>query len=406
MSTALSSMPPSATQLKVAEITRKQPDKIIPVKAGGMGEQGVGKTTTFGLFATALSKEFHGGAPIHVTDPELGWQFLNPRIFRPEGIQLVQRKVPTFKAMLGDIDFAEREGACVWAVELGKIWIEIIRTLQKAKPYDWGMELRYLWDDFVARFLNSRLHCLVLGRIQDIVEEVENNGRIQSVKVGEGMKAGGQRNNFGYEPHLVVRLTLEQRPRVKKGKTFEGEGRMVHRAHILKDRTWALNGKVFRWPDRDSYKVGDYKYVWNDLKPHFLAVQETMDFVSLDRTASSADMIDDDGNSEYSAARDHKNAVSAEIKAHLDQFIGGRAKEDIQLRIAVSHVLFGVKSKEAADKLHIEKLERGLRILQSLDRACAAPQKFPDNHEDFMKKIGECIAEYDRGEAELAEMPF
>ena len=174
------------------------PKQIIPVKIGIMGEQGTGKTASAGLLAAALSKQFHGGAPIHVTDPELGWQFLDPVIFAKERIVLVQRTVPTFAAMLKDLSDAEHQGACVWAVELGKIWIEIIRTLQKSKPDNWGLELRYMWDDFVAHFLNSKLHCMVLGRIQDIIEQVQNeNGKVQSIKVGEGMKAGGQRNNFG-----------------------------------------------------------------------------------------------------------------------------------------------------------------------------------------------------------------
>jgi hypothetical protein len=393
-------------QPKVTEIPRKQPSQIIPVKVGFMGEQGVGKTTSAGLFAAALSKKFHDGAPVHVTDPELGWQFLNPVIFKPEGITLVQRTVPTFKAMLSDLALAEREGAAVWGVELGKIWIEIIRTLQKAKPDSWGMELRAMWDDFVNRFLNARPHCMVLGRIQDIVEDIEHNGAIRSVKTGEGMKAGGQKNNFGYEPHLVIRMTLEKRPRVKKGKTFEDEGRYIHRAQIAKDRTWALNGKTFRWQDRDGYKPGDFKYVWNDLEPHFLKVQESMGFVTLDRHATSEDLIDDDGKSEYYAARDHRNAVSAEIKAHFDQFFGGRGKDDNQIRLAIADLIFGVKSADARDRLTIAQLERGLRILQGFEKTCAPPQKFPDTSEEVFKRIGECIAEYDRGEAELLDMPF
>lgn len=378
--------------------------KIIPVKTGFMGEQGTGKTTTAGLFAVALSKQFHGGAPIYVTDPELGWQFLDPIIFRKEGVKLIQRTVPTFAAMLHDLRQAEREGACVWAVELGKIWIEIIRSLQKAKPDNWGMELRAMWDDFVAQFLNSKLHCLVLGRIQDAIEQImTESGRIQSVKVGEGMKAGGQKNNFGYEPHLVIRMNLEQKPRVRKGKTFEEEGRMIHRAHITKDRTWALNGKVFRWPDRDTYQPGDFKYVWQSLAPHFTAVQQTMAYVTLDATATSAELIDDDGNGEYYAMRQRKESMSAEIKACLDLYFGGRGAEDVKVRLAVTDLIFGVKSKEAADTLPVDQLERGLRILH-------AYEKFPthnlDNKADVLKQIAEAITEYDRGQSEEWDIPF
>jgi hypothetical protein len=380
------------------------PKLIVPVKAGFMGEQGTGKTTTAGLFAAGLSKKYHGGAPIHVTDPELSWQFLNPVIFHTEKIELVQYTIPTFAAMLRDIDRAEKAGACVWAVELGKIWIEIVRTLQQKDPIGWGMQLRSMWDDFVARFLNSKMHCLVLGRIQDIVEEVIlENGSSKSIKVGEGMKAGGQKNNFGYEPHLVIRMNLEQKPRVKRGKTFEDEGRMIHRALVLKDRTWAINGKVFRWADRDDYKAGDFKYVMANLEKHFLAAQKTQQHNLLDTTASSAEIVDADGNGEFYRHHQRKDAISAEIKGCLDLYFGGRGKEEVQIRLAVTDLIFGVKSKEAADTLPLERLERGLQILQVYEKF---PEHKLDKREDVLRDIERAIRDFDQGDAEQQDIPF
>src|SRR5919197_453128 len=108
--------------------------QIIPVKSGFMGEQGTGKSTTAALMMAAISVQYHNRAPVHITDPELSWQYLRPVIFDKERITLVQRTVPTFAAMLKDIEFAEKEGACAWGVEVGKIWIEIVRTLQKTDP--------------------------------------------------------------------------------------------------------------------------------------------------------------------------------------------------------------------------------------------------------------------------------
>lgn len=392
--------------LVVNHIPLKLPNiaPVIPVKFALMGEQGTGKSTSAALILAGLSKQYHGGAPIHVTDPELSWQFLDPVIFAKEKIILVQRTVPTFKAMLSDLERAEKEGACAWGVELGKIWIEIVRTLQKTKPATWGMELRAMWDDFVAHFLNSKLHCVALGRIQDVVEQViAENGNIQSVKVGEGMKAGGQANNFGYEPHLVIRMFREQRARVRKGKTFESEGRVIHRAEVTKDRTWALNGKVFRWPDRDGYEPGDFKYVWQSFAPHFLAVQKTMAFVKLDVNASSASMIDPEEGGEYFRERERKAAISAEIKACLDLSFGGRGKDDVQVRLAVTDLIFGVKSKEAADQLPVQRLERGLHILQAYERIGSHDMS---SKETILVQIHDCILQYDCGESEDEELPF
>src|SRR5438874_347392 len=88
--------------------------KIVPIKVGWFGGQGSGKTTSAAMTALALSVLHHNRAPVWVTDTEPGWQFLKP-IFAIEGVELVQRTIPTFKAMLSDLKEAEKSGACVWA---------------------------------------------------------------------------------------------------------------------------------------------------------------------------------------------------------------------------------------------------------------------------------------------------
>jgi hypothetical protein len=250
--------------------------KVVPLKIGETGETGTGKTATGALIAAALSAKFHNCAPVWVTDAELGWQFAPQTILAAEKIPLVQRKVPTFKAMMQDMRDAERAGACVYVVEGSKIWIELVKTVQKNCGDRWGMELNSMWTDFVNCFLNSPMHCLMLGRVGEITEEIENErGETKRIKIGEGMKVGGQRNQFGYEPHLFLRMTLERRARRKSGVEVEGEGRMVHRADVLKDRTMVLNGKIFRWTDMNGYKPGGYMSVWNSLKPHYEAIQRS-----------------------------------------------------------------------------------------------------------------------------------
>lgn len=375
----------------------------IPTKLAIFGEQGTGKTTTACLYAAAISKEFYGGAPVWGTDPELGMQFPKRTIFGPEKIEFVQRTVPTFKAMIQDMRDAERAGACVWMVELQKIWIELLKAVRTKSGNNWGNELNALWTEYVAHFLNSKMHCIALGRVGDVTDDViDTNGEISKIKVGEKMKAGGS-NNFGYEPHLVLRMKLEQKPRRKNGEVRDGEGRMNHVAYVLKDRTWALNGKEFRWSDKTGYKPGGYLQVWQSLRPHFTAVQETMGFVTLDTTATSEALIDDNGNGEYFAQRERKAAISAEIKACLDLSFGGRGKDDIQVRLAVTDLIFGVKSKEAADGLPIDQLERGLRILHAYEKIAVHDMTSKDT---ILIQIHDCIAEYDRGESEEWEVPF
>lgn len=395
----------TAQQLNSPLIPHLVPAKVqvIPTKLAIFGEQGTGKTATACLYAAALSKELHNGAPVWGTDPELGMQFPKRTIFLPEKIEFVQRTVPTFKGMLTDMRDAERAGACVWIVELQKIWIELLKTVRAKSGNNWGNELNAMWTDYVAQFLNSKMHCIALGRVGDVTDDlVDDKGDITKVKTGEKMKAGGS-NNFGYEPHLVLRMKLEQKPKRKGGEVAgEGNGRMNHVAYVLKDRTWALNGKEFRWSDKVGYKPGGYSAVWQSLKPHFIAVQETMGIVQLDTLATSEDMIGEDGNGEFYARRQRKEAISAEIKACLDLSFGGRSAEDVKIRLAISDLIWGVKSREAADSLPLEKLERGLHILQAYEKL---PERNMHSAESILIQITDCIKRFDTDGGD-PDLPF
>jgi hypothetical protein len=159
----------------------------------------------------------------------------------------------------------------------------------------------------------------------------------------------------------------------------------------------------FRWSDKAGYKPGGYAQVFQSLRPHFTAVQETMGFAVLDTTANSEAMIDDDGHGEFYKERQKREVMTAEIKACLDLFFAGQGKEDKQVRIAVNDLIFGVKSKEAADALSVEKLKRGLRILHAYEKI---PVHELGSKEAVLIQMHDCIAEYDRGESEEWEMPF
>jgi hypothetical protein len=121
---------------------------------------------------------------------------------------------------------------------------------------------------------------------------------------------------------------------------------------------------------------------------------------------SSGALINQSGDSEFYAQRERREAIKGEIKACMDLFFGGRGKDDVQVRIAISDLIFGVKSKEAADSLPLEKLERGLRILQGFERNVAPPVGMPSTREEILIKIAESIQEYDSGLAEMNDLPF
>lgn len=394
-------------QPQVTEIPKRNP--TVPIKVGIFGGQGSGKTTSAALLAIAISKQFHGGAPVFVTDTEPGWQFLKP-IFAQEGVELIQRTEPTFIGMCRDIREAQERGACVWVVDsLTVIWQELIQAARGNKSYipidQWG-SIKATWSEYVTLFLNSKMHCFALARSKNDMEEIldEDAKKMKLVKVGTSFKAGGG-ESFGYEPHLLLEMSLERKAKRKNGQLLEGEGRMVHRVDVLKDRTWALNGAVIRWSDKSAYKPGGYTNVWESIRPHFVAVQKTLAPVQI-QPGSSGELFDSSGDGEFYRLRQRKEVMCAEIKSCLDLFIGGRKQEDIETRIATTDLIFGVKSKEAADQLSLDKLERGLRILHNFEKNVAPPVGMPGTKEGILRMIAESVREYDEGKSEECNLPF
>lgn len=385
---------------------------VIPIKVGWFGGQGAGKTTSAAMAALALSIEYHSRAPVFVTDTEPGWQFLKP-LFALEGVEMVQRTVPTFKGLLNDLRDAEKHGACVFAVDsLTIVWQELMQSF-KAKnggriPINaWG-DIKAMWGQYTTTFLNSKMHCFALGRLGNVMEDVADEdkpGATKLVKTGTQFKAGGG-ESFGYEPHLLLELSLERKARVKAGSKLEGEGRMVHRVDVLKDRTWALNGKVIRWSDKPSYQKGGYRAVWESLKPHFDRVQQTMAMVTLS-AGDSTSMISDNGGSEFYEKRQRREHCSGEITELLDHLLGGSSADAKHIRREVTRAIFGVLSKETAADMSLDKVERGLKILQAFERRTQRESAVLGSSEaNILANLDIDIKEFDQGVAEENDLPF
>lgn len=397
--------------------TLVKPHPIVPIKVGMFGGQGSGKTTSAALLAMALSKEFHNGAPVLVCDTEPGWQFLKP-LFGVEGIELHQRTTPTFKAMVDNIREAEKLGCCVFVVDsLTIIWTELMQSFKaKNRGYIpisvWG-DIKQMWGEYTTLFLNGRMHCFALGRLGNEMEEVadeEKEGKTKLVKTGTKFKAGGG-ESFGYEPHLLLELTLERKDKVVRGSKREAEGRMVHRVDVLKDRTWALNGNVIRWSDKPRYEKGGYRTVWNSIKPHFDRVQQTMAIVTL-QAGSSADMIPgDEGRSEYYQNKQRRDILAAELHGAMELLWGGTGKNEKQMRLRVFEHIFGFRTKEAADAASLSVIERGVRILQAFEKRvarekAAGNELLTKGELDILANLDIDIHEFDEGAAEESELPF
>jgi hypothetical protein len=411
MQSAVTPQPPilDARQGRGPQVVNPAPTQIVPIKVGIYGGQGTGKTTSTALLALALSKEIYGGAPVAVTDTEPGWQFLRP-IFAAEGVELIQTTQPTFKAMLRDLRDAEKRGCCVWAIDsLTIIWQEVMKAAQgnrgEIQIQQWG-DIKAVWGEYTTTFLNSPMCTFALGRLGNEMEEVQDDrtGKIKLAKVGTKFKAGGS-ESFGYEPHLLLEMSLERKAKRKAGSQLEGEGRMVHRVDVLKDRTWALNGAVIRWSDKPKYEKGGYRQVWQSLKPHFDKVQQTMTRAIIQPGASSEDLFNVEGNSEYYQIRKRRETLCDELEATINLLWGGQGAAEKRMRMLVADNVFGVKTRTAWEQLEIDKVERGVRIMQAFEKRVEREQ-MPATETGILAALQIDIDEFDAGKAELEEMPF
>jgi hypothetical protein len=400
---------------QINNLTLAKPAPIVPLKIGEFGGQGSGKSSTAALIAAAISVQHCNRAPVFVVDPELAWPFLKPLIFDAEGIQLIHKPYRSFKQMHDSIREAEREGACVWIVDpLTLHWSELLETYKKRNgfiPIDaWG-DIRDVWNSYINDFLNTKMTCIAAGRLGNDFEEQEktmaNGGtKTELVKVGTKFKAGGG-ESFGYEPHLLFELSLERKSKKVRGQEREGEGRMVHRVDVLKDRTWALNGQTIRWPDRPGYQKGDFKHVWTSIKPHFTKVQAVGGHQVVGDDTSAALIQSDSSRSEFYEKRQRKEVLSAELHATMDMLWGGTAQAAKQMRMKVFEHVFGFKSKEAADAASLDKIERGVRILQAFEKRCKTnPNLLGSGELDILANLDIDIREFDEGKAEESDLPF
>jgi hypothetical protein len=207
---------------------------------------------------------------------------------------------------------------------------------------------------------------------------------------------------------LLLELSLERKARVKAGSRLEGEGRIVHRVDVLKDRTWALNGKVIRWSDKAKYEKGGYRTVWDSIKRHFDEVQQTMGIVTI-KAGSSADLISEDGNSEYYQLKQRRNVLTAELHATMDLLWGGQAKgsEGITHPGVRAHLRLPLERGGGRSQPGDDRARRanpaGVREALQKGRVQSVLGSSPDN---ILSHLDIDIREYDEGKAEESDLPF
>lgn len=368
------------------------------LKVGLFGEQGSGKTTTATLIAIGLSKLYHNGAPIFMHDTEAGSDFL-VELCEIEGIDLLVRKSRSFQDMCAGLAQAQREGACAYIEDsITSDWAALTekfrkdRNINRIEIYHWS-EIKPKWnDEWVVPMLNANVHVLTCGRQGDKWENVtQQDGTTKAETVGVKMKAEGE---FGYEPFLLLNMAANQAlVGAKGGKGGKRSGTFVHHCTVLKDKTRAIQGLEFDWPDINNYKKGDWKKVFDKIAPHakFFQIDPQRPHEALaDEDAQR--IFDMNANSDYYKRKQDRAVLIEEIEGVLVALWPGTDAKSKKFKADTLERLFQTRSwTKISEVLQWGELEIGLVRLRNMRIRTA---NTPLDNEDTVKAVLEEAMKY------------
>jgi hypothetical protein len=361
------------------EVSNKQ----AAVKGGVFGLQGSGKTTLAALLALYLSKTYHDGAAVAMQDSEGGHSFLKP-IFDAEGVKLLVDDSRAFKDLIDNARGIESDKSiCALIPDSITHYSNDVMESYRRKKNKARLEFQDFaaittaWQPWIDFFCNSRLHVITAGRLAwewEFQERDDNSGKKDLVKGESKMRALGQ---FGYEPNLLIEMESIREEGAHGGKT-------IHRAHILKDKGWALNGKHFDFEDQPGYTVGYYRKVGLLFKPHF----DTLNIGGEQKSYTQADskaMFDDDGRNEYARNAQQKTIALEEIKGHISAIYSATSGIQQTLKGDLLHEVFGTRSWTKVESLALDVLQSGQRICKRFEQNARA--KAPEDRDGVVEAV-------------------
>jgi hypothetical protein len=222
-------------------------------------------------------------------------------------------------------------------------------------------EIKGTWREWTDAMLNSRMHMLIAGRAGQVYEYQtdEETGKKELVTTGTKMKAEG---DFGYEPDLLFEMWIERANPNQKGSS------LIHKAIVLKDRSMAINGHEFAWPDREKgYQKGDWKLVYQKFEPYIRFINTTGPQVGIDATRNSQDMFDDQGRAEWSRRERDRKIALEEFEATMVKLWPGQDAKSKAFKMAVVENLFSTRSWTKVEMLPLETVQTGLRTLRGFE---------------------------------------
>jgi hypothetical protein len=327
------------------------------IKASFGGFAGSGKTRTMALFVAGAYKQMKCTKPVLIVDNEKGSRFLVP-FFQQQGIEVLVKETSSLPDVLASMQFLKDGEIDFLMVDtLSKVWYRYVSDYKEKnrKTFmqldDWGKILPAWQQEFSDRFVELAGNMVFSGRggfsYEKEEDATDSDGKVTKkgsfVKSGVKMKLAGE---TPFEPDLNVWMELQEEVG-KKGKLS-----VWREAHVMKDRSAIIDGKVFKNP---TYK---------EFKP-------VVDFLLSVGTGPVAGETDNTNLAPsedfgWQKRRDDRDIEVEKIKAVFDKLAIGTSKEDKQLKVVVLEKFFGSSSATEIEKMDAERLRFGRINLQRL----------------------------------------
>lgn len=306
------------------------------LKAGFLGFAGAGKTFTAVELMIAFHKYCNSKKPVFFCDTETGSDWAIP-LFKKEGISFQVDKTRSFKELIEDVKYAEKEGFGLIIDSVSHYWKELVEAFQKKlqvkrlSMHHWG-PIKEEWCKFSTLFVNTNLHVIVCGRAGwEWDQEEDEEGHKELIKKGTKMKAGGE---FGFEPSLLIEM--------ERYRTSAVGSNVVHVGHILKDRRMddkTLDGKSFEWKKGDPTNK-----IFLDLLPHIEWLNLGGQHIGVDTSSNSGDLFDSNGKPAWKKEAEQKTILLEEIEALFTKTFPGQSAKEKKAKITLAEKAFGTSS--------------------------------------------------------------
>lgn len=337
------------TMLKKAE------HKIAFAKLGIYGRAGSGKTFTAAKVAIGLHHFAKLKKPVGMFDTEPAASFIIP-LFKKAGIEfLVYDESRALADLMAFMDEAERDCSIVIIDSVTHVWrdaqdsylnkLNAQRKQRNKEPllalqFEHWKPIKAEWAKFTDRYLSSKVHIILCGRLGDIYEYQQNEATGKKELITTGSKMATEKE-LGYEPSLLIEMVAERK-----------DGKIVNTAYVEKDRAQTLNGLEIPYPDFDK------------LKKHFEALNIGGQHFESMQQRDSQGLYEGNLEEGWTGEARQREIWSEEIKELLSKHYPGMTAEAKQAKADLLELFFQTRSWTKVESMHSERLRDGYTQLK------------------------------------------